>query len=261
MSNESGFQGTVENLEKIKPQLDALRPEEVRQFNLSVPNAVSAAMRVFKAFKADVSAFVRTFRFDAFDPADYENFPERVGALWYVNKQLNQAIDPKGDADAILAKIGPLHAKLGKAAVYLWCDSEELGPVVADIRAGAGRMDKADELVRYAALFEEHWAEAKDNSNVTQDDLTAARTLSAQLIDTLTAIPPSDLAELRDIQNRAGEYLRRAVDDIRAAAIYIFRRDPEALERYPSLYANVSQSTPRKSTIVRPDATAPTETD
>ncbi len=236
MSNANGFEGTAENLEKIKPRLDELRPGEVRQFNLSVPSTVTVGMRIWKAYKLDQTKFVETFTKRAFDPVAYEDFPERVGALWYLNVQLQQVTDPKGDLDGILAEIVPLHSKLGKSAAYLWGDSEELGDIVADIRSGGGHADKADDLVRYTALFEEHWAEADGSCAVTKDDLVKSRALAAKLMDAMTAVPASDIAELKNTRDRAGEYLRRGVDDIRDAAAYIFRSDPEAVERYPSLF-------------------------
>ncbi len=259
MTNANGFQGTVENLEKIVPQLKKLRPEEIRQFNLSVPTVVSTSMRIWKAYKTDEGKFPETFSTKAFNPSDYKDFPERVGALWHLDTQLKQAVDPKGDVDGILTEIVPLHVKLGKAAVYVWGNDEELGPIVADIRAGGGHMDKAGDLTRYAALFEEHWAQADGNCNVVKEDLAAARDLSARLIDAMTAVPASEITQLRDTRDRAGEYLRRAVDDIRDAAAYIFRNDSESLERYPSLYTRgASKKKPPKVDI---EAAAPQPTE
>jgi hypothetical protein len=38
---------------------------------------------------------------------------------------------------------------------------------------------------------------------------------------------------LKELRLRAGEYLRRGIDDIRAAAAFVFSKDEEKLGRYP----------------------------
>ncbi len=249
----SGFQGTQENFDLIKPRLDEMASGEVRKFNLSVPTSVALSMRVWRSYKEDLARFVAAFKPEAFNPASYEDFSVRIGALWWADAVHNQTVDPTSGVQEALERAKPLHRKLSKAAGYLWDDDEEIGPVVASIRAGQGYADRADDLVRYAALFIENWAAAQGKCDVTKEDLEEAREVGARLLDAMTSVPAGDVAEIRDRRDRAGEYLRRAVDDIRDAAAYVFRKDPESMERYPSLYSGRRSTTkpgPKPETTV-----------
>ena len=100
-------------------------------------------------------------------------------------------------------------------------------------------MDQADDLLRYAVLFEDQWPVAKGNSAVTEQDVSDARELSARVLEHLSSVPPQEIAAHRDLRNRAGEYLIRGVEDIRDAARYVFRKDQDAMKRYPSLYTYI----------------------
>lgn len=230
------FKSSKEKLESLREKLTAISGAEVRQFNLSVPTAVSYAMTIYKSFVQDKALFVTAFKEEVFNPQEYDNFPTRVGALWHADIMLQQATDPNGTLAMLIDETKPLHQKMSKASAYLWFDDVDLAAVVASIREGSGYMDQADDLARYAALFTENWVAADGNCNVTLQDIEAARDFSARLIDAMTTTEVSSVAELRDLRNRAGEYMRQAVDDIKDAAQYVFRHDEEALKRYPSLF-------------------------
>ena len=234
----AAFQGGAEKLVMLKPKLLALIASELRQFNLSVPATLSAAIRIWTSYVEDKKMFADAFTAAGFDAAAVEDFPMRTAVLWYTDTQLGQMLAPRqGLSEEILLQAKPLHAKLARAARYLFEDDARLGPVVADIRQGAGHLDTAGDLNRYAVLFEEHWDLAEGRCDVTLEDLASAKHLSTLILEGLTAAPEGDIAEWKDLRNRAGEYLRRGAEDIRAAAAYLFREDPDALSRYPSLHA------------------------
>jgi hypothetical protein len=158
----------------------------------------------------------------------------------------------------ILAIAKPLHAKFGKAAVYLWADHPKLGPVVADIRKGSGYLDMADDLARYAVLFDENWKAATGRCDITPDDIKTAKSTSTVILEALSDTSDEDVDTLKDLRTRAAEYLRRGADDIRDAATYIFRKEPDSLSRYPSLHKPSSSSRKKSKSN---GATPPAETD
>ncbi len=233
----SAFQGAPEKLEALKPTLYAFADSEVRQFNLSVPSTLSSAIRIWGSYSEDKPKFLATFTPLGFDAAGVSDFPARTAALWYVDVQLGQVLAPKsGMPGEIVAVAKPLHTKLADAALYLWKSDPELGVVVADIRKGAGYLDMAGDLARYATLFEDHWSKAEGRCEVTLADAASAKSISAVILESLTAKPTGTVDELKDLRCRAAEYLRRGADDIRDAATYVFRKTPTALDRYPSLH-------------------------
>jgi hypothetical protein len=231
------FQGGAEKLVLLKPKLLALIDAEVRQFNLSVPSTLSSAIRIWQSYNEDKAKFSATFTPAGFDAEALADFPLRTASLWYVDVQLGQALNPKtGMPEEIISVAKPLHTKLARAAKYLWESDAVLGPVVADIRQGSGYLDMAGDLTRYAVLFDDHWKDIEGRCDVVQDDTASAKKLSTLMLQSLTATPIGTVDELKDLRNRAGEYLRRGAEDIRDAAEYVFRKDPSAFSRYPSLH-------------------------
>ena len=47
------------------------------------------------------------------------------------------------------------------------------------------------------------------------------------------------------MRNRAAEYLRQGIEEVRAAAAYLFRNDPRSMARYPSLFVRRRRKTDR----------------
>ena len=252
------FAGSKEKLDRLSSVLAAMPADQVRQFNLSVPTAVAYGMRVFRSFTEDRDRFAATFTREAFNPDDYSDFPDRVGALWHANGMLLQATDPERAISDVLTVAKPLHQKFAKAALYLFGDDEKLGNVVKQIREGQGHMDLADDLTRYAILFTQNWDKADGQSAINQGDIDAAQRIGAQLLDSLTATQASSTDDLRDQRDRAGEYFIRAINDIRDAAAYVFRNDEDALNRYPSIYSK-KHTRKAKSNPAETDTTAPAE--
>jgi hypothetical protein len=254
MSVETDFVAVESNLDRVRNKLLALDLAQVRRFCLSVPYAVSATTQVARAFAEDRPLFVATFRPEALNPDDFDDLPARAGALWYCDAMLRQAIDPKGALAKELLTAKPLRAKLLRAATYLWEDDEELGPVVADIRAGSGHVDTADDLVRLAVLFSDQMQACHSRCDVTLADVEAARSLGARMLSAWRKNSTQKTTELREMRDRAGEYLMRGVDHIRAAAQFIFRNDEAAFSRYPSLYLR-TPAQPRRDAATAADET------
>ncbi|MBN2530389.1 MAG: hypothetical protein JXR76_28635 [Deltaproteobacteria bacterium] len=230
------FTNSKEKLEALYDTLMAFDKGEVRQFNMSVPAVMPHALKMFKSFTHDRDIFAATFEPAAFNVAAYDDFATRLGALWHADILLNQATAPLASVAVLIEASKPLYRKLAKSAQYLWGDDESLGKVVASIREGQGHMDQADDLARYAVLFEENWADAEGKCDVTKADVTQAREYSVQILNAMADKTDSSISDLRDLRNRAGEYVRRAVDDIRDAALYVFRKDGDVNDRYPSLF-------------------------
>ncbi len=237
-NEQESLQGTQAILDKLMDDLMAFDANDVRMFSLSVPATVSYGLKCWKSFKEDQNKFTAIFKTAAFNPQSYHDFKARLGTLWYTDALLQKAVDPQGDVAMVMEDIVPLHAKFAKAAEYLWSDDPKVGPIVRDLRSGSGYMDKADDLFRYVPLFEDYWDDIKDRCGIKEADTEEARNLAAKYMQATVAVPDGEIARLRDLRNRAGEYLCRAVDDIRDAAKYVFRHDEKHLDRYPSLYKN-----------------------
>ena len=223
--------------EKLKPVLEKMDREDVLKMNINLLRAVLNAFKLARAYKKDREQFEGRFVKSTFDPDLYDDITERAMALWYADINVRQSTDPV-DLHIIIDKAIPVHNKLQKAANYLWDEDPELGDVVAAIRRGRSHPDMADDILSMVNLFESRWAYAKDRCDISEEDLVEARVLGIRIMEALNnTAEETVLAARRDIRSRAATWLRMGVDDVRAAASYIFRENPEEMERYPSLFS------------------------
>jgi hypothetical protein len=227
-----------EALDQLSPLLLAIPADDVRTLRVNPTYAVAICLRVAAALEQDRELFAQHFSPEKFDLADYDDLAGRGLALWQANILLQRAKGTITASTVVYEQCKALRLKLLEAAEYLYSDHPELGSVVADIRSGHGKLNITDDLAALVNLFQDQWDDAEPNCRITEDDLEAATELCMQMILASTIQTFSEVVhDARDLRNRAAEYLRRGVDDIRAAAGFVFRNDPEALESYPGLFS------------------------
>ena len=242
-SSEAAFKSLL-------PKLQALPASEVSPFRASAPQVVANIYRVARSYAEDRSRIAAAFKPEAFNPEAHDDLVSRAQALWHADLAVRRVIDVKGSVGELIAKTEPLRQRLLKAAIYLWENHDELGPQVADIREGRGYLDLADDLVALSGLFQAHWDFAKTRCDIQQADLAQARALSVQIVDALTGkeaakdVQEREVGRLRDIRDRAAAYAREGVETVRAAAAFVYQKQPEALDRYPAFYFGLGGGRP-----------------
>jgi hypothetical protein len=250
-------------LKSLHAKLAAIAVGKIQSFRAPVAQVVANIMRVYRSFREDSERLTATFKPEAFSPAAYDDLPVRAQALWHADTKLRQLLDPTGISVALVAKAEPLKKKIFRAASYLWGDDPEIGSQIDAIRAGNGYLDLADDLVALSGVFGAHWSFASGKCDITEADLAAARGVASELMTALVGRDASretagrDIAQVRDVRDRAATYAREGIDDVRAAAAFIYRRDSEAwTERYPSFFQGIGGHR-RRAAVAEP---APTTT-
>jgi hypothetical protein len=108
---------------------------------------------------------------------------------------------------------------------------------VADIRSGQGYFDTASDLTRLAALYDEHAAVlAIDQRLHDAGDAAAARKNAETILRSLAEGRCADEQHWQAEVTRAWAALLTSYDEVRAAATWIYRADPQLKERFPSLF-------------------------
>src|SRR5262249_38423350 len=111
--------------------------------------------------------------------------------------------------------------------------------VVEHIRSGQGQVDKANDLVALSALFTLHWAEVKEKTAATEEEVARAAVLGPLFLSALgardhgTAVTPSDASVLRA---KAFTLFVRTYDEARRAAAYLRWHEDDVDDLVPSLY-------------------------
>jgi hypothetical protein len=224
--------------DEIKDEITAIPYSKVRQFKVGTTNAVGIGLANAKAFAEDRHLFEKNFHKEVFNPADYDNFESRAKGFWQADILMRQELNNQGPLRLIISKVNPLRKKLLKAANYLWSEDIELSDVLNRINKGNGYANKADDLGSLATLFTEHWESAQGLCNITLEDITRAKALGADMLEAISPSRKQAVDDFKSLRNRAAEYLREAIEEVRAAAAYIYRNNPSEMERYPSMFAN-----------------------
>ncbi len=232
-SLDASTEAGKEALERIEEDIRTIPLAEIHHRHISASGLVGIGLYYAGRFKLDRDRFHLAFNPSMFDVERYDDMRDRALAFWYLSICMRQG-DP-ASLRAILERAKPLRAKLLKAANYLWGDHPKLGAVIADIRTSYSHFDQADNMGALAKLFLERWEEARDNCSVTRQEVLEAEALGGRLLQAVARTKFKEISDLKALHNQAGEYLRRGIYDIRAAAALVFKGDGHHRARYPSI--------------------------
>ena len=136
-------------------------------------------------------------------------------------------------------------ARMLKVCAHQFEDHPRLGAEVADIRAGVGYLDLAEDLLRLAALYKTEAATvALDRRYYDTKDLGRARALAERITGELRHGQSGNAA--RDLAWRAYAFLEARYEEVASACRFLERKAGGA-EQYPSLRAATGQNRRRRT--------------
>ena len=226
------------SLQSILPEVTAIPEHEVRKYIASIVYVVALSMRILRAFTEDRERIASLFSPQGFLLKTYDDLIDRIKGLWQADVLLRQGVEGKRPGRELMERARWAWQKLIRDAEYVFGNDPDRKEIVADLRAGKGTLNRADDLLSVSVLFSNNWDEIKDRCNVSREEIDEARSLALRIIETInTQANVSEMEELRAVRDGAFEYLRRGIDDIRAAAAFAFRDEPSRLKNYPSLFS------------------------
>lgn len=246
---------------RVEDEIMRLDPSDLVVINIDVPTAVSIVLGALPA--------VRPLRGDIVDQlprfpiATLDDLEAIALAAWYAHLT---ALSPRANNRQIkdlLEEATPLRATLLSDADALARRGLVPAATVADIRAGQGHIDTANDLVALAALFSSSWPEIHGKTAATEDEVRRAAQLGPQLLAALGVrdqgrIPSGEAPGRRA---RAFSLLVRTYDQIRRAVGYLRWDEDDADSIAPSLYKGRGGRAPADAPSAAPDdeeASAPT---
>lgn len=228
---------SAEALAHVAAEMSALAPSDFATINVDIPQAVAVVLgvlphlaelrpRLIKALpEHPIAAFdkLETYTLAAYHahivwlpPETTEN---RVAALLEEATPLRELL--LGDAEA-----------LGRRKLLD-------GKVVAEIRAGQGNIDKANDLVALSALFTTRWDDIEHKTAASLEEVRRAGELGPLLLAALGVRDhgvPLEPDAAADQRRRAFTLFFRAYDEIRRAVSYLRWHEGDADQIAPSLY-------------------------
>ena len=168
--------------------------------------------------------------------AAVESLRQTALGAWYAHL-ITLPQKSSGSAKDLLERATPLRAKLLKAADAL-ADAELAdATAVARIREGSGNIDKANDLVALAALFDQSWDVIHDKTAITREQVDEAALLGPNLLVALAEEPLPKPDDANDTRQRAFSLLVREYDVVRRAVTFVRWAERDADTYAPSLYA------------------------
>ncbi|MCP4605314.1 MAG: hypothetical protein GY847_33145 [Proteobacteria bacterium] len=222
-------------LKDLMEHIETIPSNRVRKLGISVPQAVAAGRHYARCYAEDRAKFVQALNPCVFDPKSYDNLAKRSEALWEADVLLEKTEENNDDASKTADQARKVKHRFLRTAEYLWGDDAEKMEHVANAKSGYSHLDLANNIFTLYHLFIENWDEVTKRSDVTEDEIKHAHALGNQLLDAVGPSRDESVKAAQDLRDRAAEYLRQGIEDIRTAAGFIFRNDEKHLSRYPTL--------------------------
>src|SRR5262249_31169079 len=120
---------------------------------------------------------------------------------------------------------------------YHFKNDPEIRPELDRLRPGSGHRDIAGDLLGYARIYGLRAdVVAKDPTNYRPTDKADAEQMAGEILALLTAaMSPKARAAYEELV-ASWALLCAMYDEVRAAGLFLSRRDPKAQQRFPSLF-------------------------
>jgi hypothetical protein len=208
---------------------DALVP-----INIDIPRAVSTILGSLPSVEPYLPK-LRTL--PDFDFGAIEKLKDFTFAAWHAHLAASPQTS-ESQKEQLLTDATPIREDLLVAAEALAHKGLLDKVTVASIRAGAGNLDKANDLVALATLFANGWDRVEGKTTVTWDDVEAAGALGPKLLlalaDRPTSLTATDASKARA---RAFTLMVKGYAELRRGLSFLRWHDGDLDVLAPSLHA------------------------
>jgi hypothetical protein len=223
--------------EKIRPEMAALKPEEVARVNADIPTAVTIALGAYEQLLGLRAEIVQKLPEHTVQHLD--DLPTYALGALYAHIVSVPVRDDSNRTRKLLDEAGPLRESLLVAAEALVHRGLMDADRVAEIRGNQGNIDRGSDLLALATLFREAWPTVEHKTAVEWSEVERAATLGPNLLMALGVRGFADRtgASPQQAQDRARAFtlLLDAYDDCRQAATYLRWKQGDVDDFAPSL--------------------------
>ncbi|MFO0588421.1 MAG: hypothetical protein U0441_12805 [Polyangiaceae bacterium] len=250
---------------KVTPILLSMTEEELASPQMNIETGVYAALGASAFYKSPTvhARFSRLPKED-FNHAEADGLEQACFAALFAISEARAAGALESDAlvdPEIAAEAAEVEERMQTTCEHLLSDDPEIKRQLDRLRPGLGYRDLANDLLGYARIYDQRLdVVKKDPKFYRPGDAARAKELAGKIIQALTeALTPQG----RDAYStcvRAWTLVVRRYEEIRQAGLWLFRKDAQKDQRFPSLYAvgRPGGGRPRKqlADITPPDAPA-----
>ena len=217
-------------LANLKAEISKIPKHECFKLGLPPIMAARRGVQLHQVALRDRALFAETFVKPPLDEID--TLRARSLALWAAQVELDRIDeidqDQRGELPALAAMALRQRKEFMNAARFIWLGDTQVQAVLEGLRRGRGSTGRADDLTTLAALFRARFDDVKARTAITRDQIDELARLGSRLL--LLIDPPEEGTATNDarwLRNQAYTYFVRAYGEIRDAARYLFRQDPQ----------------------------------
>lgn len=245
-----------------KPEAEQLADDALEHPSVTVREAAILGMTVARRAHtpAERAEFQKLIAARLLDEGHYAKLSRYASALFFVRAQVERAptestVQVPTD---VIDKGDEVRRRMLKVLGFYFDETTAVGAKLAKIRPGNGYADLSGDLITLATLYRDHRARIEHTPEFYfATDEAEARRIASDIVTHLSTT--DDSPTWTDAQQRVWTLFRRAYDEVTVAGRYLFRRDPDVSERYPSLHtlnvaARQSAAKPAEPTPPAPDS-------
>jgi hypothetical protein len=232
-------QGAPSAFEAVREEIVAVPTTSLVRRNLNIPRAARRGLMVaerIEPLRAELSSIGHL------DYAKIEKLPTYALALIFAHERVEAADEAEVPLAELLAKAVPLRADLMKTGDMLAHFGLVSSERMAQIHAGQGHVDTADDLLALGLLLGGIWPKIKDKVFITREQIDQAILLSAQLQRAIGVResgdedPLAEPSDARHVRAQALELFVAAYEECRRGVSHLRWHEGDATQIVPSLY-------------------------
>ncbi|MBX3197909.1 MAG: hypothetical protein KF894_07165 [Labilithrix sp.] len=229
------------SFDRVRSTLSALPADAIAQPNVDLQRAAMAALvLVDRARHGERSARFALLPAALFAASTVDDLEHMANAALHVDVEALRegaaTTNVKVDA-AVMQQATELRDRMLKTAEYNLGHKDSVARELADIRIGTGYFDLANDCARLAALYAEHKSDlALDKRFYDTADVDLAASLASAIRGEYRAAA-TRAGQYTDLRPRVFTELVRLYNEVRAAAHFLFRAEPNVVDDFPALRA------------------------
>ncbi|HYQ18841.1 MAG TPA: hypothetical protein VEQ58_23860 [Polyangiaceae bacterium] len=243
--------------ERVKPELLALKADELSQVTLDIPPAVATVLGVLpevRALRDQVAELPR------FDMAQLDKLEDYAWALSYAHGNFQAATTPPDDLEALNEDAIRMRDTLLAEARSLIQRGIVSAAQLSELSGTKGYKNLSADLVLLRSVMQAAWPQIEGKTLTTTQDLELALRLAARLLRVvgLREQGPARVAEATEMRQRAFTKLMKSYRAVRRAVAYIRDEEEDADKITPALHQGRPRRRPDdKADPSQPDTTTP----
>ena len=225
------------------PEKQALRLEKQlgqRQPSCRCQNPVAQRRRPPTQAPGVHDWFASLHKADLFDIANIDDLRSVASVVIFAHREAASAgaFKPTAKIPTSLDEASAqIEREMQRVCEHNFADDPEIGPMLDALRPGTAYLDRADDLIGYAKIYEAKHAVVSKDTKYKPAHVADARKLAGEIIAALSNTMSPKAREEYDLLRRAWTLLSKMYVEVQENGLCLLRYDPQREQRFPSVFA------------------------